>query len=284
MDFELLRTFIAIVDNGSLTRAAGQIHRTQSAISMQIKRLEAQLDKPLFIRDGRGLTLTLDGKALVPYARRILTLHDEALNILKNEDKVKNIRVGCPDDYARSLLPKLIEILRQQLPKVKITLITADSSELRQRLDNGELDLTILTRLPNSNEGVLIYQDTGVWVCKTPEQMQQRPLPLVLFEPSCKFHSTVIDGLEKQEIPYDLICETSNSSVLLELVRTGKAITVFASKSVPDDLITLAHIAHLPTLPVAEIIISLKGANQRIEGLSLQEIAQQLAAKHNIIN
>ena len=127
---------------------------------------------------------------------------------------------------------------------------------------------------------MLIYQDKGVWVCKNESQLQQlqkQPIPLALAEANCKFHSTVIDGLEKQEIAYDLLCETSNSSVLIELVRKGKAVTVLASKAVPDDLIALRDYAELPTLPVAEIIVSLKGANQRIEGLSLQDIANYLA-------
>jgi DNA-binding transcriptional LysR family regulator len=276
MDFDLLKTFIAVVDNGSFTRAAGQVHRTQSAISMQIKRLEAQLDKSLFVRKGRDLQLTIDGKALVSYTRRILALHDEALNSLKNHDNVKNLRLGCPDDYAPILIPHLIDILRQHLPKVKLTHITANSGELRQLMDNGELDLAILTRLPNSNEGVMIYQEQGVWVCKDESQLQQQPIPLALAEASCKFHSMVIDGLEKQDIAYDLLCETSNSRLLIELVRKGEAVTVLASKAVPEDLIVLRDYGDLPTLPVAEVIISLKGADQGIEGLPLQDIASRL--------
>ncbi len=277
MDFDLLRTFIAVVDNGSFTRAAGQIYRTQSAISMQIKRLETQLNKSLFIRDGRNLKLTAEGKALVSYARRLLSLHDEALKVLKSKEQVSNLTIGCPDDYSRNLLPRLIEILRLQLPSVKISVITANSGELRQRLDNGELDLTILTRSPNTQEGVLIYQDYGVWVSHHERLLKKRPLPLVLFESSCKFHSSVIDGLEKSGISYDLICDTSNSSLLVELIRTEQVVTVLASKTVPEDLISLADFDDLPKLPIAEIIVSLKGANQSIAGILLQDLAQQLA-------
>lgn len=277
MDFDLLRTFIAVVDNGSFTRAAGQIYRSQSAISMQIKRLEGQLDQALFYRSSKELSLTLDGKALIPYARRLLSLHDEAINSLKGGSKLKVIRIGCPDDYVCHLVPALIGIFRKHLPNVSTSVVSASSAELRQKMDKGELDVAILTRIPNTNEGELIYQDRGVWVCANKQLLNTRPLPLVLFDPSCKFNSTVIDGLEKREIAYDLICQTSNSSVLIELARSGVALTVLAKNTVPNDLIIDENSAEFPTLPVAEIVICLNGANQRIENLSLRSIAQQLA-------
>jgi len=277
MDFDLLRTFIAVVDNGSFTRAAGQIYRSQSAISMQIKRLEGQLDQALFYRNSKELSLTVDGKALIPYARRLLNLHDEAINSLKGGSKLNVIRIGCPDDYVCHLVPALIGVFRESLPKVSTSVISASSAELRQKMDKGELDVAILTRIPNTNEGELIYQDHGVWVCSNEQMLISKPIPLALFDPSCKFNSTVIDGLEKREISYDLVCQTSNSSVLIELARSGAALTVLAEKTVPKDLLAIDHNDNLPTLPVAEIVICLSGANQRIENLSLRRIAQQLA-------
>lgn len=279
LDFDLLRTFIAVVDNGSFTRAAGQIYRSQSAISMQIKRLEGQLEQPLFDRSGKALVLTSDGKALIPYARRLLNLHDEALNSLKGYNQVNVIRIGCPDDYVRNLVPHLMAIFRQHIPEVTFTLISASSAELRQKMDNSQLDIAILTRIPNTNEGELIYQDHGVWVCANKNLLDQRPLPLALFDASCKFNSTVVDGLEKRAIDYDLMCQTSNSSVLVELARSGATVTVLAKNTVPKDLLLVDNRQDLPTLPVAEIVVCLTGANQRIENLSLRSIADQLATR-----
>ena len=277
LDFDLLTTFIAVVDNGSFTRAAGQVHRSQSAISMQIKRLESQLGQVLFNRQGKALTLTLNGKALVAYARRILNLHDEALVALQKQSQASVLTLGCPDDYVCSLVPKLISLLRAHLPQVKISVISANSGELRQKLDNGELDITILTRAASSNEGVLIYQEKGVWVAKHQQLLQQKPMPLALFEANCKFNSTVIDGLEKCDISYDVLCDTSNIHLLMELVRQEKAISVLPSKAVPDDLQQFTTIEGLPALPVVEVIVSLKAGQQSIQGLSLQEIAHHLA-------
>ncbi len=276
MDIELLRTFVAVVDNGSFTRAAGQIYRSQSAISMQIKRLEDQLERKLFLRNARALKLTLDGRALVPYARKLLKLHDEAMDNIINRSQAKNIRIGCPDDFSHTLLPDLIQVMRSKIDGVHISSVCANSNILRQQLDNGELDMTIITRPENSNEGVLLRQEQGVWLCEDPALLQQRPLPLALLEPSCKFHSSVIDGLEKADIGYDLICDTSNCGLLIELVKRGCAVSVMAAHAAPKDLTQLSNVAGLPTLPVAEIVICLKGGNPMIEGISVEEIANQM--------
>ncbi|MCJ8341090.1 MAG: LysR family transcriptional regulator [Pseudomonadales bacterium] len=278
MDIELLRTFIAVVDNGSFTRAAAQIYRSQSAISMQVKRLEEQLQRQLFHRSARNLKLSLDGRALLPYARQLLKLHDEAMDNILNRSQAHNIRIGCPDDYSHTLLPDLIQILRRKIPGVHISSICANSNILRQHLDNGELDMTIITRPEGSTEGVLILQEQGVWLCNDPQMINRRPLPLALLEPGCKFHSLVIDGLQKADISYDLVCDASNCGLLIELVRRNLAVSVMAAHTAPDDMVKLTAPEGLPTLPVAEIVICLKGGKQLIEGISLETIAAEMTS------
>lgn len=278
MDIELLRTFIAVVDNGSFTRAAAQIYRSQSAISMQVKRLEEELQRQLFHRSARTLKLSLDGRALVPYARQLLKLHDEAMDNILNRSQAHNIRIGCPDDYSHTLLPDLIQILRRKIPGVHISSICANSIILRQHLDDGELDMTIITRPEGSTEGVLIRQEQGVWLCNDPQMINRRPLPLALLEPGCKFHSLVIDGLQKADISYDLVCDASNCGLLIELVRRNVAVSVMAAHTAPNDMIKLTDPVGLPTLPVAEIVICLKGGKQLIEGISLESIASEMTA------
>jgi len=277
MDIELLRTFVAVVDNGSFTRAASQIYRSQSAISMQIKRLEEQLERQLFHRNARELKLSLDGRSLVPYARKLLKLHDEAMENILNRSQARNIRIGCPDDFSHTLLPDLINILRRKIPGVQVTSICANSLILRQHLDNGELDMTILTRPEGSHEGVLLRQEQGVWLFNDPQILNQRPLPLALLEPGCKFHSSVVDALEKADISYEIICDASNCGLLIELVRRNNAVSVMAEHAAPDDLLKQTSIKGLPILPIAEIVICLKGGNQLIEGISLEYIAQEMA-------
>ena len=146
LDHELLRTFIAVVDTGSFTRAAAQVFRTQSAVSMQMKRLEEQLSKRLFLKEGRELQLTDDGQKLVSYARRIMTLHDEALGVMAVEGESRPLLLGCPDDYVTGVLPQLLSEIQKQLPGLQVQVRTGSSAQRRDLIDKGELDLTIRTR------------------------------------------------------------------------------------------------------------------------------------------
>lgn len=276
LDIDLLRTFIAVVDNGSVTRAALQIHRSQSAISMQIKRLEQQLGQVLFERTNRSLLLTQQGKELIVFARRLLNLNDQALIALGQPSNKMLLRVGCPDDYSITLLPKLLQLLRARNPNVQLVITTANSGQLRQAMDNNDIDIAILTRLSGSNEGVLIYQEHGVWVSADKQLFLQRPLPLVLFEQSCKYHSQIIDGLEKNSISYDLICSASNVALLLSLIRANVGVSVMPKQSVPKELIYEKQIM-VTELPVAEVIICATGGEQLIAGWSLSELAKNIS-------
>ncbi|MCV6611799.1 MAG: LysR family transcriptional regulator, partial [Amphritea sp.] len=199
LDHELLRTFVAVVDTGSFTRAAAQVFRTQSAVSMQMKRLEEQLEKSLFIKEKRELQLTEDGHKLIVYARRILRLHDEALGVLSTGIDSRPLLLGCPDDYVTGVLPTLLEHIRERLPELQVQVRTGTSGQLRQLMDDGQLDISVLTRRPQKEEGYFLLQDKGVWIAPDAAYIdQQSPLPLALVEPDCKFHSTVVDGLTKQ--------------------------------------------------------------------------------------
>jgi DNA-binding transcriptional LysR family regulator len=167
--------------------------------------------------------------------------------------------------------------MRRKIPGVHISSICANSNTLRQHLDDGELDMTIITRTEDSTEGILLLQEQGVWLTNNPQLLQRRPLPLALLEPSCRFHRSVIDGLEKAGIEYDLICDASNCGLLVELVRRNCAVSVMATHAVPNDLIKCSDVKGLPTLPIAEIVICLKGGNVLIEGISLDDIATEMA-------
>ncbi|WP_407334060.1 LysR family transcriptional regulator [Enterovibrio sp. 27052020O] len=255
MDIDSLRSFLAIVDTGSFTRAAAQIHRTQSAISMQVKRLEEELGSPLFDREKRPLSLSFAGQRLVSHARRLIAGHDEALDAFKREDTSRPIRLGCPDDYAESLLPQFIKTLRSQVGDQTFDILCASSTRLRQRLDRGELDMAIITRSPDSDEGWLLKHDKGVWVSGSDTDLvHRRPLPVALFDKNCKFHATALDGLGKFGIEVDLVTFTTSASTLKGLARANLAISAMASGSVPPDL-QIIHDAHLPPLPAVDIVV-----------------------------
>ena len=145
IDIDQLRTFIAIAETGSFTKAADVVHKTQSAVSMQMKRLEERLDKPIFARDGRASKLTEDGERLLDYARRIVKLNLEALAAFSGPELSGSVRLGVPDDYADRYLPEIMARYSRAYPGVELTVICEPSVDLLERIDPNELDLAIIT-------------------------------------------------------------------------------------------------------------------------------------------
>ncbi|MBJ7536096.1 LysR family transcriptional regulator [Marinomonas transparens] len=260
MDIDSLRSFIAFVDTGSFTRAAKQTFRTQSAISMQMKKLEEETGHVLFVKEGRNLGLTEQGQQLVSYARRLVSLHDEALGHFSSHLQHPPLTIGCPDDYAESILPSIVVLIRKFLPQQSIRVVCDSSTQLRLMLDQGKVDLAILTRSPDAEEGYLLKHDSGVWVKGEKAFVEGRiehqdPLPLVLYEPDCKFHSAAIDGLEKQERNYRLLCSSSSATAIKSLLRKGQGISVMARSSVSYG-IEIIQSNRLPALPSVDIVLA----------------------------
>jgi len=141
LDVDQLRTFVAIVETGSFTRAAEVVHKTQSAVSMQMKRLEERLERPIFARDGRASKLTEDGERLLDYARRIVKLNAEALAAFSNPELSGVVRLGVPDDYADRYLPEIMARFSRVYPGVELTVFCEPSIDLIARLDANEIDL-----------------------------------------------------------------------------------------------------------------------------------------------
>jgi len=162
IDTDLLRTFAAIADHGGFTRAAEAVNRTQSAVSMQMKRLEEDvLQCPLFQREGRNVVLTAEGQVLLGYARRILKLHSEVFNTLRQPQMVGMIKIGSPDDYVMRFLPGILSRFAQDYPLINVEVHCEPSAQLLQRND---LDLTIVTRKPGSERGQILRQERFVWM------------------------------------------------------------------------------------------------------------------------
>jgi DNA-binding transcriptional LysR family regulator len=161
IDTELLRSFVAIADHGGFTRAAAAVNRTQSAVSMQMKRLEEDvLQRPLFERNGRQVRFTAEGQILLGYARRILKLHGEVMTTLRQPHMVGAVRIGTPDDYVMRFLPGILSRFAQAYPLVQVEVHCEPSTQLLQRRD---LDLSIVTREPGTEIGQLLRQEHVVW-------------------------------------------------------------------------------------------------------------------------
>ena len=163
LDIDQLKTFLAIVDSGSFTRAAGEVNKTQSAVSMQMKRLEESLGRALFAKDGRGTRFTRDGERLIQYARRIAALSDEAVSAFIKPDITGTVRFGTPDDYAEVFLPEILARFSRTHPHVTIDVECANSEPLATRTKRGEFDLAVVTFCGPDIVGEPVRQEDLVW-------------------------------------------------------------------------------------------------------------------------
>src|SRR5215510_11575276 len=164
IDIDQLRTFIAIAETGSFTKAAEFVHKTQSAVSMQMKRLEERLDRPIFAREGRASKLTEDGERLLDYARRIIKLNVEAIAAFSDAELSGRVRLGVPDDYADRYLPEIMARFSLAYPGAELTVICEPSVDLFERIDSNELDLAIITHMDGNRPAETFRRERLLWV------------------------------------------------------------------------------------------------------------------------
>jgi len=224
IDVDQLRTFIAIVETGSFTKAAEVVHKTQSAVSMQMKRLEERLGKAIFARDGRASKLTEDGDRLLDYARRIIKLNVEALAAFDDAELAGRVRLGLPDDYADRYLPEIMARFSRAYPSVELTVTCEPSVELVERIDSNELDLAIVTDCGTSRASEVFRRERLLWVTSNRHSVHlEEPLPLALGRPSCGWRRAAIDCLETMGRPHHIAYTSANASAVASAVLAGLA-------------------------------------------------------------
>ena len=254
IDTELLRTFVAIADNGGFTRAAEVVNRTQSAVSMQMKRLEEDvLQRAVFERDGRQVRLTAEGQILLGYARRILKLHGEVMNTLRQPHMVGSVRIGTPDDYVMRFLPGILSRFAQAYPLVQVEVHCDSSAQLLQRQD---LDLTIVTRKPGDDIGEFLRQERFVWaeaIGFSPHE--QTPLPLAMFNSDCFCRAWACNALDAMGREYRVAYTSPSLSALMAVVSAGLALTAQLQSLIPADMRIVGEAEGLPQLPLCNIML-----------------------------
>ncbi|WP_311969145.1 LysR substrate-binding domain-containing protein [Pseudomonas baltica] len=261
IDSEVLRTFVAIADEGGFTKAGEKVNRTQSAVSMQMKRLEEDvLQRQLFERDGRQLRLTAEGQILLGYARRILKLHSEVFTTLREPHMVGTVRVGTPDDYAMRFLPGILSGFAQAYPLVQVEVHCETSTQLLQRND---LDLTIVTRRPGSEMGQLLRHERFVWAeANGFAPHEQQPMPLAMFNTDCFCREWACNALDAGDKPYRIAYSSPSLSAIMAVVSAGLAVTAQLQSLIPADMRILGEREGLPLLPTANIMLLRNPATQ----------------------
>ncbi|WP_338526951.1 LysR family transcriptional regulator [Pseudomonas batumici] len=254
IDTDVLRTFVAIADQGGFTKAGELVNRTQSAVSMQMKRLEEDvLKRQLFERDGRQVRLTAEGQVLLGYARRILKLHSEVFNTLREPHMVGLVRIGVPDDYVMRFLPGILSRFAQFYPLIQIEVNCESSTRLLQRQD---LDLTIVTRKPGNELGQLLRQERLVWAeAQCSANHEQTPLPLALDGIDCFCTQWACNALDARGRDYRLAYSCPSLSTIMAVVNAGLALTAQLESLIPQDWRILGEAEDLPQLPLLNIML-----------------------------
>jgi DNA-binding transcriptional LysR family regulator len=249
IDVALLRAFIAVAETGRMTTAAKIVHRTQGAISQQIKRLETQFEARLFDRKAGSARLTRAGEKLLVNAHRLISLNDEVMDRMRTVDFTGEVRLGVAHDIVRSMMPPVLRRFRQEHPNVLITLVSDTTQTLRAELRERKIDLAILTEPERGDRDQFLLTDQLIWVgAKGGEAHRRRPLSVALGQENCGFRAAAIKALTKARMPWRPICQFGSLESVFATLEADMAIALFLSRTVPDRLAALRG-RDLPELP-----------------------------------
>lgn len=263
LPLEHLRTFVSAAEQGGFTAAGRVVHRTQAAVSMQIKRLEEELGRELFRREGRGVRLTEAGNLLLGYARRILALHDEAFSALVAPDLAGTVRLGAPDDFAGQRLAEALARFARAHPRVIVELRCDYSGRLLEDLRAGRLDLALAT----GTDGERRVADGGRPVHRAPlawavgcgfETHRLRPLPLAVYHQGCPYRANAERALDAAGIPRRAAFSSPSLAGVLAAVRAGLGVAPVPASLAAEGCRLLGPDEGLPGL--AEAVLTLHRA------------------------
>lgn len=255
LDLNLLMTFKTIAECNSLTLASQRLHKTQAAVSIQLKKLETLTGKTLVMRSYHGAKLTTDGGLLLEYARKLLAMSDEALHRLDSEEISGTVRFGIPDDYASAFLLRTLQRFAQGFPKVRLQIRSDISQKLFSGLESGELDLALLTRRNTNAGGEVLRRDPLLWVAEEHARFERgEPLPLALYPHGCGFRQHILDALGDAQRDYYIACECSGVAGVNIAVDSGLAIAATSAPLIrPNWRLIAQDELDLPTLGAVAI-------------------------------
>jgi DNA-binding transcriptional LysR family regulator len=251
LDTDQLRSFLAIVDSGSFTKAAERVHKTQSAVSMHIRRLEEQLGCALFVKHGRGARLTVEGERLIEFARRMIQVEAGALAALSRKGLRGAARLGMPDDYAESFLAEILSRFNRRHPFVEVSVVCEASLELAAQVSAGALELALVTDHAGFHGFELLREEPLVWAAAERFRVEDgAPVPLALGSGTCVWRRAAEDALAAAPRPTRGLFFSKNYSAIGTVVRAGLAATILPASLVGEGLRRLGRNEGLPELPL----------------------------------
>ena len=271
LDSDLMRSFLAVADSGSVTAAAGRLYRTQSAVSLQVKRLEESLGQPLFERQARGVVLTPRGEQLVPYARRVVALLDEAAVALREKPLVGPVRVGIPDEYSGTVLPRALAAFDERHEGVQISVRVDHSSAQIAALEADEIDIGVIYDWSYVQEGEVLCIDPTVWVTSlTHAQHLRRPVPVAVYFRSQWSRDYAEHSLDRQGIDWRAAWSCDMAGGFRVAVMNGMAIAPLSRSTIPAGCRELTAEDGFPMVDNARVVLrrNPRGTSPAVEGMA----------------
>jgi len=260
LDITTLRSFVAVADNGGVTRAAGFLHLTQSAVSMQLKRLEELLGLDLLDRSGRGIALTPAGEQMLAYARRMVALNDEVMGRLTDQAFEGEVVLGIPHDVVYPVVPRVLKQFNALFPRVNVNLVTSNTKQLKAEFERGAYDLIVTTETGGSHGAETIHDMPLRWV-GAPGGSAWRQQPLRLgFCRSCIFRRVATEALDAAGIQWEMAVDSESDRTVEATVSADLAVGVLLEGTQPAHQELIDEGAVLPVLPVQQI--NLYGADK----------------------
>lgn len=281
LDLELLKTFVCVVDEGSFTRAAERVHRTQSTVSQQVRKLEELVGHTLLLRDrtGQNVSATEHGELLIHYARRLLALSSEAVEALASDLDLEILRIGVPEDFDARRLAVILAGFNRARPEARLETVSGMSIDLKQKLSAGALDIALIKREPDSGPCWAAWPEVLVWVKGAGVDSANGVLPLALFPQGCIYRQRAIRLLDVAQRPWRVAFGSHSLTGIQAAVASGLGVSVLpASAVLPEHSVC----TDLPELPPTELaLISREGALTGLQRALVEFLREELGAVGN---
>lgn len=286
LDTDLLRTFLAVADTGSITAGALRIGRSQSAASLQINRLETLLGKAVFDRHGRGILLNSIGEKLEPVARRAVMALDDCLAEIKSENLAGRIRIGIPDDHSKSVLSAIIAGFVRHNPSVEIAVRCALSADFSSAIRRGELDQAIHEVEFATPDMDIIHQEATYWVTSALHDVHARdPLPIALFDRECWWRDASIRALKDSGLTYRIVYCSESVTGVAAAIEAGVAVGLLGASSISENMCVLDQPQSFTAMPVTKLVLERKqGADSAVVQAMSRAIKAAFAQQQGMVS
>jgi len=274
LESDLLRIFVAVAQAGNVTHAAERLGRTQSAVSMQVRKLEDFVGSVLFERGPRGVGLTADGERLLPYARRIVGLVDETTAAMRTAPLDGPVRVGIPEEYNQTVLPAALAAFAGSHPGTEVTVLCGYTAQQLAALEADKLDLAVIFDWCDGISGEVLAVDPTVWVTSVAHSRHlERPMPVAVYWRSNWCREFALRSLERHAIPYRIAYTCDTSGGLRSAVTSGLAVAPLSRSTLPPGTRELTAGDGFPPIDSSRVVLK---RNPRRGGAAIDGMADMI--------